>query len=170
MDQINIQLLYHFEHQVLPLLFYQNPEEVCMMLCKDGTSYDVFDSWVKTNKIDCVYNKNDFKVTDITKENMADLLAIKLTFPKPDMPLLCYSSFMIYDKKTGRARYYTIEKSNNNKIYMCGWSKKAQHLNFGHINMNDDWGEKCLNKFASETTFGLNKAGLIYHIAKLFVP
>lgn len=126
------QFRYNLEHNILPNSYYNSKSDMLnSILDKEGKFFsDVYLVYSPTTEI--VYKEEDFKITQkrvMNDDNM--LYFVIVDMPKPAVPMLCRRVYFCYEVKSGIAKYYTSELTQDGKFMMCSWNKHRQHANYG---------------------------------------
>lgn len=126
-----LQTRYNFEHILLVKLFYENAiDEDALRVSKGSILYGLFNEACKMNHIKNPYLESQYKAE---KVNIAgsELRLWKISMPPAkDIPL-CYRIYLVFDNDPNKMGYYTAERGESNKIFLCGWSRIGAHMNFG---------------------------------------
>lgn len=139
------KVLYSLEHRLLPQWFYKDQRAFVDAIVSDPTMiYRIVSDLLKQENEENPYTEDAFssmryKLTD-------DVLALKVSFPKPEMEPLCYCAYLIFDKSCNKLMYFTIEKTSEPDVdaVVCSWNKDSQHMNFGSCSF-EEYGDlrKC---------------------------
>lgn len=126
------KVLYTLEHRLLPQWFYKDKRVFVDAVVADPTMiYRIVSDMLSKEGEENPYAEDAFssmryKLTD-------DVLALKISFPKPEMEPLCFCSYLVFDKECERLVYFTIEKTAepDAEAMVCSWNKENQHISLG---------------------------------------
>ena len=123
---------YDFEQRLLPQLLYNEKAKLLnAILDKEGKFFS--DLFIVFGPVtDTIYNEKEFVIGAKriqSDDKMLDYLIVNM--PKPTMMPLCRRIYLCFEEKSGIVRYYTSEKSIDNKYAMCCVTKQGTRLNYG---------------------------------------
>jgi len=127
---------YFLEHKVLPVAFYGDGTHLRESFLHDAenTMYQFYQHAedVEPEYI-CPYHEEEFTVTIRTylRENDS-CVVLRIGLPSPEAALLCRAVYLCYGAGDDTAFYVTSELSDNGDYYVCGWSNRGKHINFGN--------------------------------------
>ncbi len=138
-DRIN-EVLYHFEHRLLPDLVYRAEQDYKPVLIEHPeVLYTMFDKMCKDKEIENTYKESDFSTQAFRFDD--EWLCIVIDFPAPDRPPLGVQAYMIFDKEGKRCGYYILELGKNEKDeicgYICAWDENGNHGSYGARKLED---------------------------------
>lgn len=124
------RMRYHFEHNVLPRYFYEDPANMLDVLKEKGI-YRLWQALADENGVEYPYQEADYELRWYDLEDGATALLI--TMPAPETSPQCFRAYMIYNPDTGAAGYYTVEYDNflEESAFLCGWTPDGTHMNYG---------------------------------------
>ena len=157
----NTDILYMFEHKLIPLYCYERKEEfIQSVLEEEQFLFHMLADQFYEYGIEMPYIANQFQVE---KKTVSDTISVlKLTFPEPELSPLCYYSYIFFDKDFKTIQYFTIEKMEDEMdqifsylglddldtedVCVCGWTPWDMHMNYGIYEKDEEEGifEKCL--------------------------
>lgn len=129
------QVRYFLEHKVLPVAFYGDGDHLKKTLVHDPKNVmlqfyehaeDVSGAYV------CPYGEEDFDLsmrTYIRDDQFC--IVLRMGMPEVEAPLLCRAVYLCYGSEESSAFYVTSELAENGEYFLCGWSNKGVHFNFG---------------------------------------
>lgn len=129
------RIRYFLEHKVLPVAFYGDGIHLrdSLLHSSTNTMYQFYEHAEETEyEYQCPYNESDFDVairTYIRGDNAS--IIIRVGMPEPEYPLLCRAVYLCYGADDSNAFYVTSELNENGGYYICGWSNRGIHINFG---------------------------------------
>ena len=134
------EIRYVFEHRMLPRWFFEETINfVGALLNEKEVLYNIInDIFVKEN-VENSYSKEDFRVE--ASRLTDNIMFVKIDFPKPEDEPLCYCSYMFFDEKFEKKRYYCIERGNeegDEMPFVCGWTPNGSHINYGNCGLGED--------------------------------
>lgn len=126
-----MQVLYAFEHKILPYIFYENPEMLVTCLLEDK------DKCWRLNALymDVLTNSGSTSLGkfEARKIELADgLYGVEVDCPivdKMEFFVLNTRFYMLLDSEK-RGAFITIEADPTGN-FVCGWSSPSTHMNFG---------------------------------------
>ena len=128
-------MLYLLQHKMLPELLYLKKEEFLFSLLRNAGGMLVFfwNSLVAEHPAPakCPFSAEEIKACK--KDLIADgrrAVIVAVVFPEPDVPPMCRCVYFCCDE-TGRAAYFTSEKSFDSSYALCGWDENEAHINYG---------------------------------------
>ncbi len=69
------------------------------------------------------YKKEDFSVT--VPQVSKGVKGFEITLPEPEKSPLCYVFYFVCHKDNKKCAYYTVEKTEQGGVYLCGGQKKV---------------------------------------------
>ena len=133
----NHEIRYIFEHRLLPNWYFQDKDGfIFAMLDKEDNLFNIAKSIYNQEKFPMPYNQNQYNVK--AYKVIEDIHMVILTMPTPEEIPECYKMYLIFDDKFQRMNYFTVEKSLDNKTFLCGWDKNGNHHNYGELNTTDE--------------------------------
>ena len=144
------RMRYHFEHNVLPRYFYEDPANMLDVLKEKGI-YLLWQALADENGVEYPYQEADYELRWYDLEDGATALLI--TMPAPEVSPQCFRAYMIYNPSTGAAGYYTVEYDNmlGDAAFLCGWSPDGTHTNYGGAMILDAAADDYEAQLESET-------------------
>lgn len=138
------EVRYFLEHKVLPVAFYGDGEHLKKTLVNDPMNvmlqfYEHAED-VSSNYI-CPYGAKDFDLSMRTYiRNDHFCIVLRMGMPKVEAPLLCRAVYLCYGSEETEALYITSELNENGEYFLCAWSNRGVHFNFGEapINRSDE--------------------------------
>lgn len=151
MDRHGIR--YVFEHRVLPQWFFEDTQKfVGVLLNNKEVLYDFINDIFEKENVENPYSEDDFKVEAAKLTD--NVLFVKISFPEPEEEPLCYCSYMLFDEKFEKKRYYCIERGNEAGDFLpfvCGWTPEGTHVNYGHCGLGEDEDLiRCMELYVNE--------------------
>lgn len=144
---------YVFEHRMLPQWFFEDTTKfVGVLLNNKDVLYDIInDIFAKENVVN-PYSKDDFNVEAAKLTD--NVLFVKISFPKPEEEPLCYCSYLLFDEKFEKKRYYCIERGNESGEdlpFICEWTSDGNHVNYGHCGLEEEGVLiRCMELYAND--------------------
>ena len=122
----------HRHYRLLPQAFYEDTDALTEFLKSDGL-FALWQSFMRNNGFDVVYNEKDFSVQVFPQEEGTEV--ILLTMPKPEDASLCSRIYLCRNAVTGEMDYCTVEYDNffGESWFLCGWTKDHNHVNYSTI-------------------------------------
>ena len=134
MDKMNAdQVMYHFQHKMLPSWFYEDPKEFVGVLGMQNTAlFEILSELFRRAGLENPYKAGQFSVEpdDINK----NVGMIKIKFPKPQTAPLCHSAICFFDKGFKYLKFYTLEMGEdieNGFPVLCTWTEEGEHCLLG---------------------------------------
>ena len=124
---------HQFEHCTFPVLFYSNGDAVINSCVAGGGKhlYNIYSGLSYEARPYTGYR--DFDVTP-HRYNIAndgsDILVVRLSLPKATEVTECRNIYLCKNNVTGDLMYITSELSAQGTFYLCGWTRKHDHLLF----------------------------------------
>lgn len=133
-----MNILYGFEHQLLPNWAYTVPE-FFNDLINNGektTLYRAARNVYEKQGVEFPFTEDDFSGFHTRLD--VDTVAILMRFPQPQEAPLCYCAFIFMDTSTKQIAYYTLEKgidpiSGKDMQFLCSWDANKRHREHGSI-------------------------------------
>ena len=126
---------YFLEHKVLPVAFYGDGEHLKKTLLHDPKNVmlqfyehaeDISNDYI------CPYGAEDFDLSLRTYiRNDQFCIVLRMGMPEVEEQLLCRAVYLCYGSDDNDAFYVTSELAENGEYFLCGWSNKGMHINFG---------------------------------------
>lgn len=130
-----VKVRYFLEHKVLPIAFYGDGEHLKKTLVHDPKNVmlqfyehaqDISENYI------CPYETEDFDLSMRAYiRNGQFCIILRMGMPKVEAPLLCRAVYLCYGSDESEAFYVTSELAENGEYFLCGWSNKGMHFNFG---------------------------------------
>ncbi|MBR0131180.1 MAG: hypothetical protein IJM08_07730 [Firmicutes bacterium] len=144
------EVLYSFEHKLLPEWFYGNPKEFAGVLAtQPGALYSIIAEICSRAGVENTFVPREFSVEP--DQISSDVAAIRIKFPKPPESPLCLSSVAFFDKTFEKVCYFTIEMGDETSAgfpVICSWEKNGEHINYGSESHDlDECLVKCVNQY-----------------------
>ena len=156
MNEKLMQMLYQFEHNLLPRFFFDED----INLVKDAHDnpeiiFMLFDDLCKNQEVEHPYTVKDFKCGFFTMDPDEKWLSMVIRFPEPVQTPLCYDIYFFFDRDFSKKGCYTLEYNTkvrkhsqktatpDGKIqehttlkqepcgFLCSWTKDHTHVNYG---------------------------------------
>ena len=133
---------YCFQHRLIPQTFFEDKVAFVNALAADNTKmlFSWMDSFFEHVGAENPYTEDMFGV-DVMQYDQR-VYIIKISFPKPEKKLSCYSGYMLFDKKCNKQMYFCVEKGEDDD-FLCGWDSENRHYNYGKC---DCRGREALNR------------------------
>lgn len=144
---MNLQdVLYNYEHRVLPTNFYKYKSDfIALILKRKDVLYKVLSDIFDEEGVDNPYSEEDFNLEILRADET--LLVVQITFPEPMAEPLCYCSYLFVDKELENLKFFCVEKGTGiggSQKYICSWSAEGEHLNYGSYDLEANEGYlKC---------------------------
>lgn len=107
MYDLKLDILYRFEHEWLPQLFYVGKGRFLRELKKKNGLYLLFDEMCRMEKRKDPYTKEDFKTAGRMIEGLS---VVALTLPeRTDNPNYCRKILLIHEPDFSKMAFYTVE-------------------------------------------------------------
>ncbi|MGI6500567.1 MAG: hypothetical protein ACOX1S_06740 [Anaerostipes sp.] len=124
--------LQYIEHKWLPWFYYSASKKVMELLEKEGGS--VFIDLLNTMNQDdpqycCPFNAVDFRI-EISKDVHSNVTFCQINMPPLQQPLLCRRVYLVHSEDFSSRFVYTIELTESNEYWICGWSENNTYLIF----------------------------------------
>lgn len=127
---------YFLEHKVLPVAFYGDGTHLreSFLHGAENTMYQFYQHAEETEaEYICPYKESDFAVAVRSYLRDRDsCVVLRIGLPEPDTALLCRAIYLCYGADDDSAFYVTSELAENGDYYICGWSNRGKHINFGN--------------------------------------
>lgn len=129
------EVRYFLEHKVLPVAFYGDGEHLRKTLIHDSQNimlqfYEHAEE-VTSNYV-CPYGPEDFELSARTYiRNDQFCIVLRMGMPQVEAPLLCRAVYLCYGSNETEVFYITSELAETGEYFLCGWSNKGMHFNFG---------------------------------------
>lgn len=135
----NNQILYTYEHKVLPQFYFELKEKFVMALVNGGEEFlhGFLQPMYKNEEGECPFKKEQF---GMKAGRLSDkLMLVRVVFPTPENAPLCYYAYLIFDEAFETARYFTLERGMDEKtMFLCEWNTKGEHRNYGTVGFNEE--------------------------------
>ena len=146
------QLLYTFQHDWFPQLFYRQQEALTAALINDGeTVHRILTSLAGEAGVECPIEAAELPVEVLGYP--IDRYVIKIAFPEPDQDPLCHFVCLCFDKGFTDMRYLTVEKSagidGDTRPFLCGWTRDGRHENYGQCELEEAL-DRCVGLYLGE--------------------
>ena len=129
------QVLYQFEHQLLPRWFYDEPKEFIGVLCESPSAlFEILSELFRRGGAENPYKAGDFKVEP--GEVNENVMMLRIDYPKPQGEQLCHSAICIFNKGFDRLMFFTIEKGIDLDAGFpihAAWTPEGEHFNYGKV-------------------------------------
>ena len=144
----NKEILYSFEHDLLPKWFFETKKEFLGVICTQPQAlHSILTELFARNGKENPYGPESFKVEP--EQVREDIVMVKISFPKPPAAPLCISTIVIFDKTFEKVSYFCIEKGDDATggfPVVCSWEADGRHINYGPESHDpDDCALKCVN-------------------------
>lgn len=151
---------YIFEHKMLPQWFFEDTTKfVGVLLNSKDVLYNIINDIFEKENVENPYSEDDFKVEAAKLTD--NVLFVKISFPKPEEEPLCYCSYLLFDEKFEKKRYFCIERGNElgeELPFVCGWTPDGTHVNYGHCGLGEEDGLiRCMQLYANDL-YGNNQS------------
>ena len=105
------QIIYMFEHRMLPQYFFEDREKfVWIILENKGILYQIINEIFEKEQMENPYSPEQFGV--MSAKITEDVMMLKLIFPEPQEEPLCYCSYLFFDREFKKMGFFCIEKGN----------------------------------------------------------
>ena len=144
------QVLYHFQHRLLPMWFYDSPKEFAGVLSeKDTALFEILSELLARGEAENTFRPGEFRVEPV--EVNEDTMAIKIKYPKPADAPLCFGAFCFFNKGFDKLRFFTIEKGEDIEggfPVLGSWDADGAHSNYGKVSPDpDEQLVECIDKY-----------------------
>ena len=152
-------VMYNFQHKLLPEWFFGNPKEFIGVICQDKSSlFSILNELFERAEVDNPYKPGHFSVDpDMVSDTVG---MIKIKFPKPENEPLCHSIVCFFDKTFKYLGFFTFEKGgemDENFPIMCTWSSEGEHFSYGKVSPDpDEQLIECIDVYMNKYTDTLN--------------
>ena len=125
------KIRYHFEHKLLPSLYFQEDNKIILALIQDDGHllYDIQARVFQTCESEMPYHASQYHCHPYSIDEHLKMLA--LTMPEPETTTLCASIFLVFDDAVTKKCYFTVERSIKGVNLLCGWDEEQRHVNYG---------------------------------------
>lgn len=126
------KVLYTLEHRLIPQWFYKDQRAFIDAVVADPTMiYRIVTDLLKQENEENTFSEEDF--ASMRYKFTEKVLALKISFPEPEMEPLCHCAYLVFDKDCNKIMYFTIEKTSEPDVeaVVCTWDKDSKHMNFG---------------------------------------
>ena len=134
------QVMYQFQHKLMPSWFYEEPKEFVGVNCMQNTAlYEILSEMFRRAGLDNPYSPGQFSVESGEVNENIGMLRIK--FPKAQEEHLCHGAICFFDKGFKYTGYFTIEKGKDvDEAFpvLCSWSKEGEHFGYGKVSPDPD--------------------------------
>lgn len=135
----NNQILYLYEHKLLPKYYFQMKDRFVMALLNGSEEFlrGFLENLYKDENRECPFTKEQFglKVGRLSEK----LMLVRIVFPTPETAPLCYYAFLIFDESFEKACFFTLERGADEKeMFLCSWNRDGQHTNYGTVGFNEE--------------------------------
>lgn len=132
-EQFHVFVKKQVEFGVLPKRLFTEKKAFVDKLCEEKEAFinDIFAEAYKEPKL-YPYSEDDYSVMAL---NIAeDLTLVRVDFPEKGIVTpLCYRVYITFDPITGKAGYYTIEKTEEKDIRLLGgFGEDGKHISYGN--------------------------------------
>lgn len=132
-EQFHVFVKKQVEFGVLPKRLFTEKKAFVDKLCEEKEAFmnDIFAEAYKEPKL-YPYSEEDYSVMAL---NIAeDLTLVRVDFPEKGIVTpLCYRVYITFDPITGKAGYYTIEKTEEKDIRLLGgFGEDGKHISYGN--------------------------------------
>lgn len=126
------QLRYSFEHGMLPIVFYEQPEAMLNAIEQFGI-YSLWASFCAQNGLLPAYIPEDFSAHRYSCDDGTAI--VQLEMPDPFGNTLCERIYFIYNADSGNTAYFTVEYNEmlGGMNFLCGWTKSRRHVNYDSL-------------------------------------
>ena len=142
------EILYSFEHELLPEAFFNDRQGFLSMLLQGPNElHSIIDNLFKLSGQENPFSPSEFGV----EPNMvnADVASLKLKFPKPPEAPLCLASYVFFDRTFEKVSYFCIEKGDEASggfPNVCRWEEDGTHVTYGSESYDpDEQFIRCVN-------------------------
>ncbi|MCR5010297.1 MAG: hypothetical protein K6A91_05100 [Clostridia bacterium] len=144
------QVLYHFQHRLLPMWFYNSPKEFIGVLSeKPDALFEILSVLLERGDVENTFRAGEFKVEPIEVND--DSMAIKIKYPKPADAPLCHGAVAFFNKDFDDLAFFTVEVGEDIEggfPVLCAWDKDGNHINYGKVSPDtDEQFVECLDKY-----------------------
>lgn len=133
------QIMYIYEHKVLPQYFYEMKDKFIMALVNGEEEFlhGFLKSLYENEKAECSCSKEQFGVK--TGRLSEKLMLARIVFPTPQTAPLCYYAYLIFDAEFEKAKYFTLERgASEEEMFLCEWNKNGEHINYGTVAFHEE--------------------------------
>ena len=134
------QVLYHFQHRLLPMWFYDSPKEFVGVLSeKDTALFEILSELLARGEVENTFRAGEFKAEPV--EVSDDAMALRIKYPKPKDAPLCFGAICFFNKDFDKLAFYTIEKGEDLEggfPVLCSWDEDGSHSNYGKVSPDPD--------------------------------
>ncbi|MBO4862183.1 MAG: hypothetical protein J5535_04740 [Firmicutes bacterium] len=134
------QVLYHFQHRLLPMWFYDSPKEFVGVLSeKDTALFEILSELLARGEVENTFRAGEFKAEPV--EVSDDAMALRIKYPKPQDAPLCFGAICFFNKDFDKLAFYTIEKGEDLEggfPVLCSWDEDGSHSNYGKVSPDPD--------------------------------
>lgn len=126
------QYRYIFEHRMLPIAFYEQPEAMLNAIERVGI-YGLWTSFCTKNGLPSVYSPEDFSVHRYCCDD--GTVIVQLEMPDPFGSTLCERIYFVHNAGSGNTAYFTVEYNEmlGGENFLCGWTKARRHINYDSL-------------------------------------
>lgn len=131
---LDFHIRYFIEHKALPSNLYSEGARLLsrFMISGKNAVLDYYKKADATTSYDCLFTLDDFDVNFRTYIRDDDsCMVLRIEMPEPEQPLLCRSVYLCYGTRGGYELYVTSELAEDGSYYICAWTERGQHFNFG---------------------------------------
>ena len=157
----NNQVMYQFQHKLLPSWFYEEPKQFVGVTGMEKTAlFEIASELFRRAGVDNPYRAEHFSVEPGEVNKDIGLLIIK--FPKPEKAPLCFRAFCFFDRDFRNVQYYTVEKGDDIESafpILCTWTKEGEHFRSGSASPDpDEQLTECVEMFMGKYGEEIEKA------------
>ena len=144
------QVLYHFQHRLLPMWFYDSPKEFAGVLSeKPEALYEIFSTLMEQGGVENTFRAGEFKAEPL--EISDTVTAIRIKYPKPQDEPLCFGALAFFNKDFDKLHFFTMEKGEDIEgIFpvLCSWDSNGEHFSHGTVSLDpDEQLLECVNMY-----------------------
>ena len=144
------QVLYHFQHRLLPMWFYDSPKEFAGVLSeKPEALYEIFSTLLAQGGVENTFHAGEFKAEPVDVSE--DVMAIRIKFPKPVDTLLCHGALAFFNKGFDKLSFYTVEVGEDIEggfPVLGAWDSDGTHYTYGKVSPDpEEQIAECVEKY-----------------------
>ena len=134
-----MKFLYYFEHKFLPELFYMDPTRCIMQFTatKVTPNFIYHDSASRAG-LPVLGNFESHGISALDESKQVLVYMLECPFPEGgSFAALAKFIFLLVNPTKNIGAYITLEPDRAG-AFLCGWTKKGVHTNFGVLNNEND--------------------------------